>query len=108
MYNQASTSTLVWSTSLSYSNVAGTIVPVGSSFSTNSNNSLEVTGDANFKGDIKWKGRSLSEFLRSIEDRLAILVPDPDKLERFEALKKSYHHYKTLEALCVLPDKEEK
>ena len=35
-----------------------------------------------------------------MEQRLAILVPDPTKLEKFEALKKAYEHYKTMESLC--------
>jgi hypothetical protein len=78
------------------------------SANSNSNHGLEVNGDANFKGDIKWKGRSLDQTLKAIEDRLAILVPDPEKLEHFEALKKAYEHYKVLEALCSLPPKEEK
>jgi hypothetical protein len=46
--------------------------------------------------------------METISKRLAILVPDPDKLEHFEALKKAYNHYKTLEALCELPTKETK
>jgi len=57
-------------------------------------------------GDIKVKGRSLSEFMTKMEERMAILVPDPEKLEKFEALKKAYEHYKTMEALCF-PEKEE-
>ena len=57
--------------------------------------------------DIKVGGRSLKEFMDSMEKRLAILVPDPKKLEHFEALRKAYEHYKTLEALCELPKKEE-
>ena len=61
--------------------------------------SLQVTGDADFEGDIKWKGRSLGKMLEGIEDRLAILQPDPAKLEKFEALKKAYDHYKLLEKL---------
>ena len=61
---------------------------------------LSVSGDSNFEGDIKWKGRSLGTLLQSIEDRLAILAdPDPEKLEKFHALKKAYDHYKMLEAL---------
>lgn len=66
---------------------------------------LKVQADAEFDGDIKWKGRSLSKWLEDVEKRLAILVPDPEKLEHFEALKKAYEHYKTLEALCELPKK---
>jgi hypothetical protein len=50
-------------------------------------------------GDITWKGRSLDNFLESIESRLAILQPNPEKLEKFEALKKAYEHYKLLETL---------
>jgi len=75
--------------------------------STNPKSSLEVSGDANFDGDIKWKGRSLGDMLETIENRLAILVPDPEKLEHFEALKKAYEHYKTLEALCTMPTKDD-
>lgn len=64
------------------------------------NSSLNVTGDAIFDGDIKWKGRSLGTLLEKIEERLSILQPDPEKLEKFAALKASYEHYKLLEALC--------
>jgi hypothetical protein len=69
---------------------------------------LHVTSDAKFDGDIKWKGRSLGELLTTIEKRLAILTPDPAKLEHFEALQKAYQHYKTLEALCEVPKEESK
>lgn len=51
--------------------------------------------------DIKIGNKSLKEFMSKMEDRLAILQPDPDKLEKFEALKKAYEHYKTVEALCL-------
>lgn len=73
-----------------------------------SGSGLHVTSDASFDGDIKWKGRSLGDMLTTIEKRLAILTPDPAKLEHFEALKKAYEHYKTLEALCEIPKKEDK
>lgn len=59
-------------------------------------------------GDIKVDGKSLKEFMTKMEQRLSILVPDPEKLEKFEALKKAYEHYKTMEALCFPKDKEEK
>jgi hypothetical protein len=68
---------------------------------------LHVTSDAEFDGDIKWKGRSLGDMLISIEKRLAILTPDPDKLAHYESLQKAYQHYKTLEALCETPSKKE-
>jgi hypothetical protein len=58
--------------------------------------------------DIKIDGQSLKEFMNKMEQRLAILVPDPKKLEKFEALKKAYEHYKTMESLCFDEEKEEK
>jgi hypothetical protein len=62
--------------------------------------SMTVSGDAEFEGDIKWKGRKLSTLLEKIEGRLAILEEaDPKKLEKFAALKKAYDHYKLLEKL---------
>ena len=73
----------------------------------NHQSSLNVKGDAEFEGKVKINGQDLGKFMETISKRLAILVPDPAKLEHFEALKKAYNHYKTLEALCELP-KEEK
>ena len=50
--------------------------------------------------DITIGGRSMKKMLEGIEQRLSILVPDPAKLERYEALRQAYEHYRTLEALC--------
>jgi hypothetical protein len=58
--------------------------------------------------DIKIDGKSLKEFMTKMEQRLSILVPDPEKLEKFEALKKAYEHYKTMEALCFPEEKDKK
>jgi hypothetical protein len=66
--------------------------------------SIQVTGDADFDGDVKLKGKSLTSWMETMEKRLAILVPDPKKLEKFEALQKAYNHYKMLEALCDVED----
>jgi len=65
---------------------------------------LNLDGD---DADILIKGRSLKEFMEKMESRLAILVPDPAKLAHFEALKRAYDHYKTLEALCEVPKPED-
>jgi hypothetical protein len=59
-------------------------------------------------GDLKIGNVSLKDFISKMEQRLAILVPDPEKLEKFEALKKAYEHYKTMESLCFPDEKEEK
>lgn len=76
-------------------------------FNITPSSSLKVQGDAEIEGDIKWRGRSLGDMLANIERRLAILTPNPEKLAHFESLRKAYEHYKTLEALCDLPPKEE-
>jgi hypothetical protein len=57
--------------------------------------------------DITVGGKSLKEFMNKMEERLAILVPNPKKLEQFEALKKAYEHYKLMESLCQEQPKEE-
>jgi hypothetical protein len=49
--------------------------------------------------DIIINGRSLKDFMDTMEKRLAILVPDPAKLEKYEALKKAYDHYILMEKL---------
>jgi len=46
-------------------------------------------------------GSAMRKRLEAIEERLNILVPDPTKLEKYEALQKAYEHYKTMERLCV-------
>lgn len=66
---------------------------------------MTVKGDAHFEGEIYCQGVSLRETLEKINDRLAILQPDPEKLEQFEALRKAYEHYKLMEKLCQLPNK---
>lgn len=67
-------------------------------------NDISVPAD----GDIKIGDRSLKTFMDTMEKRLAILQPDPAKLEKFEALKKAYEHYKHLESLCELEEEESK
>jgi hypothetical protein len=64
---------------------------------------VNITGDGidmTAGADIKIDGKSLKEFMKKMEQRLAILVPDPAKLEKFQALKRAYEHYKTMESLC--------
>lgn len=72
----------------------------------NASNGLTVTGDADFKGDVKIDGRSVRDSLAEIEKRLSILVPDPKKLAKYEALRKAYEHYKVMEAMCYGDDDE--
>jgi len=81
-------------------------VTLGSLGATGPSSSLNVKGDAEFEGKVKINGQDLVEFMDTISKRLSILVPDPEKLEHFAALKKAYEHYKTLEALCQMPKKD--
>ena len=67
---------------------------------------LHVQSDAKIDGDLTVQGISIVKTLEKINERLAILVPDPDKLEKYAALKKAYEHYKTLEALLQEPKKD--
>jgi hypothetical protein len=61
------------------------------------NGSLDVKGDANFSGDIKLKGKSLSDVLDNIEKRLAILHPNSELEERWDELKALGERYRELE-----------
>jgi len=61
---------------------------------------LDVTGDCSISGDLTVDGVSIKEQLAKINERLAILVPDPEMLEKYETLKNLYAQYKMAEALC--------
>jgi hypothetical protein len=89
----------MWTTSpyQTNSNVFGTISNGGTP-------SIKVSGDAEFEGKVMINGQDLAQFMETMSKRLSILVPDPKKLEHFKALQKAYDHYKTLEALCQLPE----
>ena len=77
---------------------------------TTATSSVNITGagiDMAAGTDITVDGKSLKEFMNKMEERLAILVPDPKKLEQFAALKKAYEHYKLMEQLCQELPKED-
>jgi hypothetical protein len=67
-------------------------------------NGLHVSSNAVIDGDLTVQGVSIVKTLEKINERLAILVPDPKKLEKYKALKKAYDNYKTLEALIQEDD----
>lgn len=58
---------------------------------------LKVKGDADFDGDIKVQGVSLSKRLDKIEERLGILRPNNDLEGRWEKLKALGEEYRKLE-----------
>jgi len=61
-------------------------------------NSLSVKGDADFEGNVTIKGKSLSEMLNKIEERLAILHPNPELEEKWDNLRALRNAYTELEA----------
>ena len=78
-------------------NVSSNAIPYTWANGTNSTGGkLVLEGEG---ADIKINGKSLRDFMDTMEKRLAILVPDPAKLEKYEALKKAYNHYILMEKL---------
>ena len=88
LYNTGSSSN--WGTITANSNLTGS--------------GLHVSTNAVIEGDLTVQGISIVKTLEKINERLAILVPDPKKLEKYKALKKAYDNYKTLEALIQEQD----
>lgn len=43
----------------------------------------------------------LAEMMKIMRERLLIIVPDFEKHEKYEALKKAYDHYKLIEAMVT-------
>jgi hypothetical protein len=58
---------------------------------------LHVKGDAEIDGDLKIKGKSLSEAIENIEKRLAILHPNEKLEEKWDQLKALGERYRELE-----------
>jgi hypothetical protein len=81
----------------------GTYNTVGGSWSS-TQPSVKIQGDADIDGNLKVGGINIVDMLQKIQDRLAILVPDPKRLEKYAALQEAYEHYRTLEALCIEQD----
>jgi len=61
-------------------------------------NTLQVKGNAEFDGDIKLQGKSLTDTLSKIEERLAILHPNTKLEEKWVKLKELRKQYQELEA----------
>jgi hypothetical protein len=77
-----------------------TIANNGSSYNsawTDIQSKLQVQGDAEFHGDITVKGRSLTETLERIEERLAILIPNVRLEEDWKELQNLRQQYVELE-----------
>jgi len=62
---------------------------------------LSVKGDADFEGEVKIKGKSLTDMFEKIEERLAILHPNPELEEKWENLRALRNAYTELEAEII-------
>ena len=60
-------------------------------------NSLSVKGNADFEGEVTIKGKSLTATLDKIEERLAILHPNPELEDRWKELQSLREAYVELE-----------
>ena len=68
-------------------------------------NSLSVKGNADFEGNVTIKGRNLTDMLDKIEERLAILHPNPELEDRWDELKELGKRYKELEREIIEKEK---
>ena len=67
--------------------------------------SIQVKGDAEFEGEVTIKGKKLSEMFNKIEERLAILHPNPELEDKWDELKELGKRYKELEAEIIEKEK---
>ena len=66
---------------------------------------LKVNGNADFEGEVTIKGKNLTEMLEKIEERLAILHPNPELEDRWDELKELSKRYKELEQEIIEKEK---
>jgi len=66
---------------------------------------LKVNGDADFDGEVTIKGKSLTDMLDKIEERLAILHPNPELEDKWDELKELGKRYKELEQEIIEKEK---
>ena len=64
-------------------------------------NTLQVKGDADFEGEVTIKGKNIAEMFEKIEERLAILHPNPELEDKWDELKELGKRYKELEAEII-------
>ena len=66
---------------------------------------LKVNGDADFDGEVTIKGKNLAEMFEKIEERLAILHPNPELEDKWDELKELGKRYKELEQEIIEKEK---
>jgi len=66
---------------------------------------LKVNGNADFDGEVTIKGKSLTGMIEKIEERLAILHPNPELEDKWDELKELGRRYKELEQEIIEKEK---
>lgn len=66
---------------------------------------LKVNGDADFEGEVTIKGKNIADMFSKIEERLAILHPNPELEDRWDELKELGKRYKELEQELIEKEK---
>ena len=66
---------------------------------------LSVKGDADFEGEVTIKGKNIADMFAKIEERLAILHPNPELEDRWDELKELAKRYKELEQEIIEKEK---
>jgi len=66
---------------------------------------LKVNGNADFDGEVTIKGKSLTDMFEKIEERLAILHPNPELEDKWDELKELGKRYKELEQELIEKEK---
>ena len=89
-----------------YGNSYNTTVPTTQNIGSTTTSTITIDptmpmSDIEVDGDIKVGGKSLKDFMEVVSERLNILTPNPELLEKYDALKEAYEHYKILEKLCT-------
>lgn len=66
---------------------------------------LSVKGNADFEGEVKIGGKNIADMFEKIEERLAILHPNPELEEKWENLRGLRKAYMELEAEIIEKEK---
>ena len=66
---------------------------------------LKVNGNADFEGEVTIKGKNIADMFSKIEERLAILHPNPELEDRWDELKELGKRYKELEQEIIEKEK---
>lgn len=93
------------STAVPNTNQPYTINPTWDTSWGSRNNGLKVIGDAEFDGDVKIKGKSITEMFEKIEEKLAILHPNEELEAKWEKLRELRQQYIELEKEIIEKEK---